>query len=209
MTAKKKHPLERAHSVARGIVAALAPHCERIQIAGSIRRERPEVGDIEILYQPKMIEKHELFGKLRVTDPEVEKTILRMERDGILARRTRQDGRNTFGLCNKLMVHVASGIPVDLFTATPENWFSLLVCRTGSKEINISIAAAAKARGWRWQPYAGGFSRRLHPHNQILPIDSEEAAFLLVGMPYLPPHRRDNWLRQTATQSEGEKGGHA
>lgn len=36
-----------------------------------------------------------------------------------------------YGSKNKLMRHRASGIPVDLFSATTANWFNYLVCRTG------------------------------------------------------------------------------
>ncbi len=39
--------------IAEKVKAQLAPHCERIEIAGSIRRKKPDVGDIEIVAIPK------------------------------------------------------------------------------------------------------------------------------------------------------------
>ena len=38
--------LQQAEQIAKWIKAALEPHCERIEIAGSIRRKKPDVGDM-------------------------------------------------------------------------------------------------------------------------------------------------------------------
>jgi len=86
-----------------------------------------------------------------------------------------------------LAVHVGSGIPVDFFTATEENWFNYLVCRTGSAENNIEIAKAAQAKGWMWQPYGKGFIDKSGEWHQP---KSEEEVFTLVGLPYLAPKDR-------------------
>ena len=45
--------LQAARAIANAAVEQLRPHCERSEIAGSIRRRRPEVGDIEIVASPK------------------------------------------------------------------------------------------------------------------------------------------------------------
>jgi DNA polymerase/3'-5' exonuclease PolX len=42
-----------ARRVADELVEALTPRCEQICIAGSLRRGKSEVGDIEILYVPR------------------------------------------------------------------------------------------------------------------------------------------------------------
>ena len=42
--------------------AALAPYCARIAIAGSVRRQPPQVKDIEILARP-LQEPADLFGE--------------------------------------------------------------------------------------------------------------------------------------------------
>lgn len=59
---KKKFPAASAIQVAQSIVAALAPSCQRIEIAGSLRRRKQEVGDIEILYVAKTAEQTDLLG---------------------------------------------------------------------------------------------------------------------------------------------------
>lgn len=51
MTDRK--PLAQARAVADLLVSYLAPACERIEIAGSIRREVPEVKDIELVAIPR------------------------------------------------------------------------------------------------------------------------------------------------------------
>lgn len=45
----KKFAYAEAHSIALAVLELLRPHCIRIEIAGSIRREKPEVKDIEIV----------------------------------------------------------------------------------------------------------------------------------------------------------------
>ncbi|GAI50844.1 unnamed protein product, partial [marine sediment metagenome] len=47
--------LEKAKVIAENLRSLLAPVCARITIAGSIRRQKPEVGDIELLCVPKYI----------------------------------------------------------------------------------------------------------------------------------------------------------
>lgn len=49
----KRMPLVVAERHAQRIVEAISGACERIQIAGSIRRRKEEVGDIEIVAIPK------------------------------------------------------------------------------------------------------------------------------------------------------------
>ena len=44
---------EVAIEIAEKVKALLLPHCERIEIAGSVRRKKPNVKDIEIVAIPK------------------------------------------------------------------------------------------------------------------------------------------------------------
>lgn len=57
MSAGARWPLRQALVQARALVDLLAPHCLRIEVAGSIRRQQPEVGDIEIVLLPRTVER--------------------------------------------------------------------------------------------------------------------------------------------------------
>ena len=48
--------LQKAYKIAQQLVHVLKPHCARIEIAGSIRRMKAQVGDIEIVCIPKPYE---------------------------------------------------------------------------------------------------------------------------------------------------------
>jgi DNA polymerase/3'-5' exonuclease PolX len=197
MTDKVRFPREVAMPIAEGIVYDLRPFCVRIEIAGSLRRQKADVGDIEILYIPVIIEEPDdtdLFAT-READ-KAHDQIQKLERNGVLERRLSAAGHQAYGPKNKLLVHRASGIPVDLFAATTETWWNLLVCRTGPAELNQRIAAAAIAKGWHWQVYGPGFSRvvdggeALPDRTETHAVISEKAVFDFVGLPYRDPPDR-------------------
>ncbi|MBE3063729.1 MAG: hypothetical protein IMZ69_01765, partial [Spirochaetes bacterium] len=134
---KTRYPRLLALDVASELVERLRPACERIKIAGSLRREKPDVGDIEILYVSKsgwIPDPDDFFKQIDLVL--ADDRIRYLESAGILSRRYNALGRETFGPLNKLMVHCASGIPVDLFCASDENWINYLVCRTGPADLN-------------------------------------------------------------------------
>jgi DNA polymerase/3'-5' exonuclease PolX len=188
MSDKQRYPLADARAVAADLCRALEPHCERITVAGSIRRQKPTVGDIELLFIPR-------FGS-RVVAPELfprhcDLAALAIEellRQQILSKRPNKNGGTAWGEKNKLAVHRPTGIPVDLFTATPHNWFNYLVCRTGGAENNRQIAMAAQARGWKWNPYGAGFERVAY--YERFEVRAEEDVFQFVNLPYLAPEAR-------------------
>lgn len=190
---KPRFPAALALSVAYALVADLRPHCieGRIVIAGSLRRRKADVGDIEIVFVPRESPAPavDLFAPppmLAATDAAITELLAR----GILAKRTNAIGRESWGLKNKLAKHVASGIPVDLFTATESNWWNYLVCRTGGAETNVAICTAAIRKGWKWTPYGDGFSKPKGLGREVIPVADEREVFDLVEMPYLEPWER-------------------
>src|SRR5436190_14063617 len=52
---KTQRPLPDAERIAAAIVADLAPSCACIQVAGSVRRRKEVVGDIEIVAIPRYV----------------------------------------------------------------------------------------------------------------------------------------------------------
>lgn len=189
MKAKLKWAAIEAMPIAESLITALVPACERVCFAGSLRRRRPEVGDIEILYVPKLEmlpDPLDIFGTPVLTNL-ADGVIARLEANEILARRQNVNGQEMFGEKNKLMLHSVTGIPVDLFSTTLENWWVSLVVRTGSKETNLRLTNAAIERGRSLIAYGAGVRQ---PDGQITPAHSEREVFELCGVPYLEPQHR-------------------
>jgi DNA polymerase/3'-5' exonuclease PolX len=189
MPDKLKIPLAEAVEVADWLVDRLAPACHRIVVAGSIRRRKPMVSDIEILYTAKVAtgpSPDDLFAPLEVNC--ADQAIRELEREIILKRRLNKVGNETFGPLNKLMVHVASGIPVDLFASTERNFHNALVMRTGPRELNERIAVAARKKGFTWKVYGSGFENLTT--GEVVVVTSEREVFSVVDLPYAEPEHR-------------------
>lgn len=152
------------------IQSELAPLCDRIEIAGSIRRFRPICNDIDLVIIPKD---------------------LASVRSRILANTHPIES----GLRN-LMVTMQNGIQLDVFFAhhdiknlfdiTPSNFGSLLLCRTGSKQHNIKLCLTAQKMRLRWDPYRGLFSGE-----DIIASRTEEEIFEALKMDYVLPAKRE------------------
>jgi DNA polymerase/3'-5' exonuclease PolX len=188
---RPKFPRALALDVAAELCRALRPHCDKLIVAGSLRRRKLEVGDVEICFighREPLPDPNDLLGHLVDTDLAA-KAIGELVAGCVVKPRPKGDGSLTWGDCNKLAVHTASGVPVDFFTTRPAGWWSLLVCRTGSAAHNEKICNAAIARGLRWNPYAG-FEDRIT--GQMLHVArNERDVFDRVGLPYREPWERE------------------
>lgn len=183
---KVRWPRSAALIVAREICDRLKPHCEKLIVAGSLRRRKQDVGDVEILYVSRMEDRPlDMFSSVSVSLADEE--ITRMLADETLTKRLSKIGGTAWGDQNKLAVH-RSGIPVDLFRTVSEAWWNYLVCRTGPADSNTRIATEAKKIGYRWNPYGTGFTRLTD--GGVNAMDSEEAVFAFVGLPYADPWER-------------------
>jgi DNA polymerase/3'-5' exonuclease PolX len=189
---KRRYPYNEAIAVARALLMRLRPAVEAVTIVGSLRREKPDVGDAELLYIPKVGRARtpgELFESEGVNL--AEQIIGELVRTNILSLRLSEDGKTCYGQKNKLLTHVDSGLPIDLFATTKTSWFNYLVCRTGPAELNQEIATRANNMGYRWNPYGPGFTP-LSPVGDYRPfvVRSEEDVFRFVGLPYHEPKDR-------------------
>ena len=192
VSGKIKHPRAEALKVARELTAALRPLCEpgRFIFAGSLRRRKPEVGDIEVVYVPRSEQQpdpDDLLGNPIATNL-VDRKLNEWLRAGVLTKRVGAQGGKAWGASNKLAVHLASGIGIDFFQADERNFWTLLVCRTGSAEMNTRICNAAIARGQTWNMYRG-FEDRVTGELLFVP-ESEKALFAHVRLAYLEPWER-------------------
>jgi len=169
--------INRASTIAEEIMGLLDGSCDRMEIAGSIRRRKPDVGDIEILCIPRF------EGGADSLDRRVQGLMFQ----GILAYRLNKLGRKVYGPKNKLLLHVPSGIGVDIFSTTEECWAVSQVVRTGGKATNQRIATAALNKGYKFHAYGSGFTT---PQGEII-CRSEREVFEAVGLSYREPWERD------------------
>ena len=167
--------LNRAKAIAEDLKSRLEPVCERIEIAGSIRRRKADVGDIELLCIPKYI----------VGVDQLDRQVMLLMSQHILDYRRNKLGSKVYGTKNKLL-HCASGIGVDIFSTTKECWPVALVVRTGGKKSNMRLAASALKRGYHFHAYGAGFST---PNGEIV-CHSEREVFETIDLPYLEPWER-------------------
>jgi DNA polymerase/3'-5' exonuclease PolX len=175
---KTRWPRAAAVQVARELCDALRPVTDRLIVAGSLRRRKSEVGDVEIIFVPHFENRQlDMFSTAPMNL--AEERLAALLTDGTLSKRPSATGGFAWGPKNKLALH-RSGIPVDLFTATEANWWNYLVCRTGPADSNTAICMAARERGYKWNPYGEGFTRQ--SDGEIIPVDSEAAVFRFVGL---------------------------
>ena len=113
--------LEFAKKLAAELIAELTPVTTRIEVAGSIRRQRPAVRDIDLVLIPK--------------------------NQGLLDNKLRELGCQFGG--PKIRRLVYKGALVDIYIATPETWATLLLIRTGSTRHNVYLCKRARAKGWQ------------------------------------------------------------
>lgn len=185
---RQRYPRAVALKIAEELEFQLAPLCRACRIVGSLRREKPDVGDIELLYIPiwrKVRSPVDMFAQVPCS--EAEDLIAAWLKLGTLKQRPNKLGNFTWGPQNKLAIHAASGIPVDLFATTEENWWVSLVIRTGGKETNLRLTTGAHACGRKLHAYGSGFTDR---DGGRLLCKSEEEVFGFAGLPYLPPEKR-------------------
>lgn len=186
MSDRIKYPRSDALAVAEELQAMIAPACERIAIVGSLRRGKPEVGDIELLFVPRMSKRPDGLFDTQIVNVAAE-VCEKLLRDGVLAKRPNVNGHYAWGESNKLAIHVPSGIPVDLFSTHASKWWVSLVIRTGSKDTNLRLTTGAQKRGATLNAYGMGVT---WSDGTTTEATSEEHVFEMCGVPYLEPSKR-------------------
>lgn len=182
-----KYPLQDAQAVANEMILLLSGSTAQSCVAGSVRRCKPMVGDVEILYVDTMVKEPSLFDSAAFMGSATDSALQRLLDQKIIAKRKNTKGHESWGKFNKMAVHVASGIPVDLFRTKLEWYPNSLVLRTGCGELNKLVASLAFKNGWTWRVAAHGFQNCMGAWSIVT---SEADVFKFVGLPYLEPHER-------------------
>lgn len=130
----------KAKQIAIEVGNAIAPYCEKINIAGSIRRQRSEVKDIELICIPKKTEMLDLFGDVvgKVIDERFTSSVKML---GKIIK-----GQPT----GKMMqIELPEKIMLDLFIPYDFDYYRQYAIRTGSSQYShYNIANGWLKIGW-------------------------------------------------------------
>jgi len=160
--AEKRFKLAVAEAEAESLVAFLRDKGQ-VVVAGSYRRRRDTVGDLDILVTSKQgpAVGDKLVGYDNVAD--------------VLAHGP-----------TRTTVLLRSGIQVDLRAVPEESYGAALLYFTGSKAHNIALRGIANARKWKLNEY-GLFSGK-----RRIAGASEEEVYRKLGLAYVPPEMRED-----------------
>jgi DNA polymerase (family 10) len=142
---------------------AKVPGVQKVTVAGSFRRMRETVGDLDILIAA------------RPGSPVMERFTSYDEVGNVLAHGETRSS-----------VTLKSGLQVDLRLVPLESHGAALHYFTGSKAHNIAVRRLAQARGLKLNEY-GVFRRESRVAGE-----TEESVFAAVGLPWIPPELREN-----------------
>lgn len=163
----RRTPIARALPLAEGMVADLreVAAAERVEAAGSVRRFRDTIGDVDILAasdDPAPVMR--AFAGL----PEV--------RD-VLARGA-----------TKCSIVTHDGMQVDLRVVPPRAFGAALLYFTGSKEHNIRLRERAQRRGWILNEYALADADT----GETVAADTEASIYAALGLDWVAPELRED-----------------
>lgn len=188
MSGDIRYPRAFALTVAERLMAALAPFVERVEVAGSIRRMKDGVGDVELVFIPKLETRQvDMFS----TEPAdlVHERLNDLLYSKVLCKRPSKIGVFTWGMLNKLAIDAETGIPCDFFCEPNiADWHRTMIIRTGPRELNIKLIQSAAARGLHVHAYSG--AGITDATGKSIPYKDEAEFFALCGVPYIKPEDR-------------------
>ena len=196
--------LAQADRIATALVGELDDACVRIAVAGSIRRRKPEVKDIELVAIPRWAERA-VSGQASLFEANVEPLNLLQQRINALAPRVQPIKSGTqqvepwhltpTGKYWRLWLPLVQ-LKVDLFVCSPETWGLNFMIRTGSG-VGPSGAPAdgfAPAMLARWKQVSGGgmaYEAQLRGANGgTHPTPEEQNVFAACRVQWVPPEQR-------------------
>jgi DNA polymerase (family 10) len=144
---------------------------ESVTAAGSLRRGRDTIGDVDLLVTMRPgREKQkdvEALAEHLLKYPGIDQTLAHGE--------------------NKVSVLLGNGLQVDVRMLAKENFGAALLYFTGSKAHNVGLRGRALARGWTLNEYAlttvkGG---------KVVAGKSEEEIYAKLGLDYIEPELRE------------------
>lgn len=171
MSSDVRRPLSMAKEVGAEAVAMLSDTVTWAGLAGSVRRGKPMVGDIEIVV---------LADDVRAMCARLDKLVL----DGVIAKARYGD---IYRWGEKYRGFEFRDWRVEVFSSDPDNFGYIHWLRTGPSDANeFVMRRLAEADS----PYRarGGYWWR---DGRKLRVADETELFRLLGVPYLAPHERE------------------
>lgn len=206
---KVRRSLSQVLPAAEELKRMLAPACVRIEIAGSLRRLRPTIADIELVCIPKIERQVQPVADLfeAKTGPPVDHNFLWAALDGLGDQvHWIKRGEKYRQFAYPLHLDGVSEISVDLFTANEKNWGLIYLIRTGSSVFSQHVVSYL-AKNFR--PSHAGYVRmggrapatikgdgfptwpdKAKDGMEIIPTPEEVDVFRLAGVRMLPPSER-------------------
>lgn len=162
----EKTTIEDAMLVGNELLSRIQQYCEKIEIVGSIRRNKEMVGDIDIAIIPK---------------PPIDEFI----------KKVKETIDFDYGGKKKLF-GMFQGRPINIFISTPGSFGACIYQTTGPALYNIFVRQKAKQKGLKLNEY-GLFTRET---NEKVAGDTEESIFTALGWDYKEPTQRQapNWV---------------
>jgi DNA polymerase/3'-5' exonuclease PolX len=196
---------EAARAVADALLHYLAPVCERVEVAGSLRRRKEYVGDIEIVAIPKTKREPDMFGapsgpEILLIDDAIAAYNLHESAGGaieLIAAGDRywklidtamkiaghDDDGKTLSMERK---DGRVGLQIDLFLVRPPaQWGPIFAIRTGSGDFSKKMMIALKARGYRCED-----GRVLDRRGVLIDCPEERDFFAVAGVKWVEPEKR-------------------
>lgn len=199
MSKSNKRPYEQVKGMAAQLVTRFAPYCERVELAGSLRRQAPLIGDIELVALPRIEQTSLLAGEHVVYTNRLADYLDTLLLGGHIEKRLNKIGNAiAWGERYRAFQFVSkNGEPfaVDVFMCDEETWANTFIVRTGSREFSAWLVRQQSAGGAC--PSGMQFKEaRLWRNGHMLNTPDEETIFTELGLPYIAPERRDNnlWL---------------
>lgn len=164
-TTSQRVPIGRALELAYAMMEELrkVPGVHRLEAAGSLRRRRETVGDLDILCTADAAE------------PVMDAFCATVAADKVLMR-----GPTRSSLC------LAGDFQVDLRVVPPESFGAALQYFTGSKDHNVQMRLRAERRGLKLNEY-GLFDAE----GRSLAGREEEDVYRALDLPWIPPELRE------------------